>query len=110
MLIYSYILLKFLFTLGKLWYILCIHHIKTQQHTVLYDVSTIFLKAIIHICLYLNIGDDDVDKKKGGKKKMITANKKETQKTIIANDDVVMRAAKKGMKKYRKTLDKLAKN
>lgn len=41
---------------------------------------------------------------------MITANKKETQKTIIANDDVVMRAAKKGMKKYRKTLDKLAKN
>lgn len=41
-------------------------------------------------------------------KKMI--NKIETTKTVTVSDDIVMMLAKKGAKKYRKALDKLAKN
>lgn len=41
-------------------------------------------------------------------KKMIA--KDQSQKTMTANNDAVMLLAKKGSKKYRKTLDKLAKN
>jgi hypothetical protein len=42
-------------------------------------------------------------------KKMI-ANKKELKKTITVGNETVTNVAKLGMKKYRKTLDKLAKN
>ncbi|MGG1673955.1 hypothetical protein ACIFOE_25680 [Paenibacillus sp. NRS-1783] len=40
---------------------------------------------------------------------MISENKK-IQDTTIANTSDVMKSAAEGMKKYRKTLDKLAKN
>lgn len=40
---------------------------------------------------------------------MISPNQK-IQETATANNETVMKLAKQGMKKYRKTLDKLAKN
>lgn len=59
-------------------------------------------------CLW---GGDIVDKDKEDKE-MATQNQDtpKTQKTTTANNDAVMNIAKKGMGKYRKMLDKLAKN